>query len=115
MLLGRRLFSAESRRSINRTQLISMMKSKDNDPVLLVDVRQPEEFRAGTIPRAVNVPLDKLHMELDSLDQQNTYILFCQAGVRSARAQQLMHMAGYQHVFNYEGSYADWESSRQQD
>ena len=101
------LFGSADNRIINRSQLISMTKpsSQSNKSVVLLDVRQPDEFKAGTIPGSVNLPLDRLESQLADIEKDKTYVVFCQAGVRSMKAQILMQMAGFSNVLNYKGSY----------
>jgi len=67
----------------------------------LVDVRTPEEFAAGHVPGAVNIPvqeLDRRMGELESRDQP--VVLYCASGVRSGRAARILKDAGYSTVHN---------------
>lgn len=57
---------------------------KQTPGAVLLDVRTPEEYRAGHVPEAVNLPLDRLQ-ELDLSSKQPVYV-YCLSGSRSAQA-----------------------------
>ena len=48
----------------------------------LIDVRTPTEVLAGTIPGAVNIPLDDLRSRLAEIPQDKELLVFCQVGLR---------------------------------
>lgn len=95
--------------------------SKKDDNLVVVDVREPDEFSHGHIPAAVNIPfrsspgalgLDAAEFEdafgFQKPSTNKTLLFYCQAGVRSQGAEQLAATYGYQHRLNYSGSYQDW-------
>jgi rhodanese-related sulfurtransferase/DNA-binding HxlR family transcriptional regulator len=59
---------------IPREELIRRVK---DDLVTVLDVRPPEEFAAGHVPGAVNVPLDELEMYLDNLEAKHEIVAYC--------------------------------------
>ena len=63
---------------------------------VLVDVREPREFRAGHIPGAVNVPLDQIE-DLE-LPLETPIFLYCLWGSRSVQAGKLLEEIGYENV-----------------
>lgn len=74
---------------------------------LLIDVRSPAEFAGGHLPKAINLPLDRLADELPRIapDLSRPLLLHCQSGVRSASAASRAKALGYQTALNL-GSYA---------
>jgi len=67
----------------------------------LVDVRSPEEFATGCIEGAVNIPVGQLDGRIADLGPKTgTIVLYCQTGVRSARAAAHLHKLGYPNVFD---------------
>ncbi|TXN31389.1 FAD-dependent oxidoreductase [Lacisediminihabitans profunda] len=72
----------------------------------LIDVRRPDEFAAGHIPGAVNVPLDELRGRLDELPV-GSLIVHCQVGQRGHTAARLLGQHGFD-VRNLDGGYATW-------
>lgn len=74
---------------------------------LLVDVRTPQEFAAGHVPGAINVPLQELGERLHELgDQSRPIVVYCRSGARSATAKAILSRAGYG-VYDA-GAMSDW-------
>ncbi len=69
----------------------------------LIDVRQPDEVAVGTLPGAVNIPLDTLPDRLDELDRSRRVVLLCRSGGRSTSAAELLTAAGFTDVVNLAG------------
>jgi rhodanese-related sulfurtransferase len=63
--------------------------------VSVVDVREPDEYVAGHIPGAVNVPLSLVPLRFNELDKAETQYLICEAGVRSAQACAYLEQQGF--------------------
>ncbi|GBD16171.1 Thiosulfate sulfurtransferase GlpE [bacterium HR26] len=79
---------------------------------LIVDVREPHEWRAGHIPGAVHIPLDQLATRLGELDAEREIILVCRSGNRSAHAAALLQQAGCRRVYNLSGGLIAWTRHR---
>lgn len=79
--------------------------------VLLVDVRPAEAFAAGHIPNSTNIPLSDIMNNLSLTAIANTedpiVIVYCQKGVTSLKAYEILKEAGYANVFNL-GGLDDW-------
>src|SRR5688572_15696512 len=68
---------------------------------MLVDVRTPEEFAAGHLPGAVNLPVEELPQRLGELGApEKSLVVYCRSGARSSRAERLLKERGFQQVFN---------------
>jgi phage shock protein E len=76
---------------------------------LLVDVRTPEEYAAGHIPGAVNIPLQSLSERMDEISGDQPVVLYCQSGNRSAQAVELLDAAGYTNLYDL-GGIRDWQA-----
>ncbi len=72
-----------------------MIKNKGG---LLLDVRSHEEFRRGSIPGAVNLPLQKINENHVYLDKKRPIIVCCVSGNRSAQAQSTLNLLGFNNV-----------------
>ena len=70
----------------------------------LVDVRTPEEFTAGHIPGAINIPVDELRSRLNELPQDRGIAAYCQVGQRGYLATRLLLQKGFEAV-NVGGGY----------
>ena len=81
----------------------------DEDHILL-DVRTEAEYEAGTIPGAVNIPLDELRERLDEIPDDQTVYIFCQQGMRGYLAQRILIQAVANKVVNLSGGYLLWKN-----
>lgn len=66
----------------------------------LVDVRGTGEFAQGSVPGAVNIPLDALTSQLSKFKDKENIIVFCRSGNRSGQAKLLLEENGFQNVVN---------------
>jgi Rhodanese-related sulfurtransferase len=80
--------------------------------VVLVDVREPYEWESGAIPGARLIPLGDLPSRLNEIPRDEDVVLYCQTGIRSLRALNLLRDAGFRRVKNLSGGYAKWSQSR---
>jgi len=73
-----------------------------------IDVRSAEEFQAGHLPAATNIPHTEIAARIAevSKDKNDTIHLYCRSGRRSGIALETLQQAGYTHVVN-EGAYED--------
>jgi NADPH-dependent 2,4-dienoyl-CoA reductase/sulfur reductase-like enzyme/rhodanese-related sulfurtransferase len=74
----------------------------------LVDVRTPQEFEAGHIPEAVNVPVDDLRSRLVELPRDREVAVYCQVGQRGYLATRILQQAGLDAV-NVSGGYKTYQ------
>ena len=70
----------------------------------LVDVRTPQEFSQGSIPGAVNIPVDDLRSRLDELPRNKTIAVYCQVGQRGYLATRILLQTNFSAV-NIGGGY----------
>ncbi|GAC1646563.1 MAG: hypothetical protein PVS3B3_27500 [Ktedonobacteraceae bacterium] len=86
-------------------------REKQNAGAVVVDVREPSEWKVGHIPGAVHIPRGTLPQRLSQLDADKELILVCQSGNRSMKASQLLYRAGYGKVQNMSGGMIRWSQS----
>ena len=88
------------------------LKARIDDPkdknYLIIDIRTPVEYDAGHIPGAVNVPLGTLGYKAYSLDKTKDIIAYCNTGVTSKVACQILINAGFKDVYNLTGGVQTW-------
>ncbi|MGA8296742.1 MAG: rhodanese-like domain-containing protein [Acidimicrobiales bacterium] len=77
---------------------------------VLLDVREPEEFVAGRAENAVAIPIGELALRTGELSKDDTIILVCRTGSRSALATVALNAAGF-HAFNLEGGMVAWQDA----
>ncbi|NBL64132.1 rhodanese-like domain-containing protein [Flavobacterium sp. NST-5] len=84
-----------------------------NDPNgVILDVRTKDEFNLGIIPLAKNIDIYKgqgFIYEVDELDKTKNYYVYCQAGMRSAKACEIMNKLGFEHCYNLIGGIGNWD------
>jgi len=89
--------------------------------LLLVDVREPDEYRLGHLPGAVPIPrgiiepsadlrFPKRHPEL-SQARKRRVVLYCATGGRSALACEVLQEMGFENVASLAGGYGAWEAA----
>ena len=79
------------------------MQQADKSQVTLVDVRTPDEYALGTIPGAINIPLDNLRERLADIPENRPVYLFCGVGLRGYLASNILKSKGYPDVRNLIG------------
>ena len=75
-----------------------------------VDVREPDEVVAGTLPGARNIPLGELPGRVTELDPARRVVLLCRSGGRSGKAAALLAGLGFVDVVNLTGGMLAWEA-----
>ena len=94
-------------RQITMNEAASMMKSEKD--YIILDVRRPDEFSAGHIPNAINVPNEIIGTsEISELpDKDQLILVYCRSGRRSKEASQKLVDLGYTNVVEF-GGILDW-------
>jgi phage shock protein E len=89
---------------MKRLALVSEAQARERlaSGALVIDVRSREEFRAGHVSDAINVPLPELRESFPRQfkDKNQTVLVYCLSGGRSAIAQQQLKGLGFPNVFN---------------
>ena len=82
-------------------------------PFVLIDVRTPEEFAAGHIPGALNIPYDELPARLHELEgrQGDEVVVYCRTGRRAKIAEDALTEAGFAFVRDLEGHMVAWTAA----
>lgn len=79
----------------------------------VVDVRNPGEVEAGTIPDAIAIPVGQLPSRLSELDPAKPTVVYCAGGYRSSVAASLLRRNGFADVSDILGGYGAWDESHQ--
>jgi phage shock protein E len=85
------------------------------DPsLLIVDVRTPEEYAAGHLPGAVNIPNGELKSRIAELDgaRESDIVVYCKVGVRAAEAIEVLGKAGFKRLYHLKGDYTRWTEEK---
>lgn len=85
-------------------------KRMEQEPAaIILDVRRPDEYQAGHIPGAINIPNETIgREELPQLpDKDQTILVYCRSGNRSKQASEKLAALGYTQVLEF-GGILDW-------
>jgi rhodanese-related sulfurtransferase len=87
-----------------------IQSNQDNPDFAIVDIRTPEEFHEGHIEKAVNIDFysETFREDLDKLDKNKAYFIYCRSGNRSGSAMPVMKELGFQEVYNLSAGIKDW-------
>lgn len=105
-LVGRALWQRRGLVNLSAAELHRRLEQRER--LIVVDVREPEEFRAGHIPGAINVPLSRLESGAEKLDRSAATVLICRSGNRSVTAFQRLKRMGFTDLRNVPGGMLAW-------
>lgn len=74
----------------------------------LIDVREQKEFEGGHILGARNIPMSQLKMRMKEIRPDKPVYLYCQSGMRSGRAAQMLYRKGYRQLYHLQGGFKKW-------
>ncbi|WAC03388.1 rhodanese-like domain-containing protein [Lacinutrix neustonica] len=84
---------------------------KEDDNAFILDVRTEEEVEEGYIPNAKNLNIFKgqaFIYELEALDKDKNYYVYCKSGGRSGQACGIMSQMGFKNAYNLLGGFQEW-------
>ena len=95
-------------RQINMDEAVEMMAEESG--YIILDVRRPDEFAAGHIPNAINVPNETIGTsEIPELPNKDQLIMvYCRSGRRSKEASEKLLKLGYTNIVEF-GGILDWK------
>ena len=77
---------------------------------VLIDVRTEEEYAAGKIGHAINIPVDELRSRIAEIPTGKTIYIYCLGGLRGYLAQQILSQNGFSSTYNLSGGYSNWKT-----
>ena len=85
----------------------------EGDPALVIlDVRTPDEYVAGHVPGAVNIPHYEVADRLAEVPTDKDVILYCRTGRRAAIAAEILAANGHTRLAHLEGDIVEWQENR---
>jgi len=86
---------------------------RDNQEIVLVDVREKYEWNEGHLPGAIHVPRGFLELQIEEAvpDKSKTVLLYCAGGVRSLMAGKTLQDMGYQNAISMSGGFGQWKAA----
>jgi len=79
--------------------------------VVVLDVREPDEFEQGALPEVVHIPRGHLEAQVETriIDKSTPVVVYCAGGVRSAFAAKTLQELGYSNVVSMAGGFGKWK------
>lgn len=92
--------------SISANEMDQLYRKKAN--IKILDVREPNEYKAGHIPGAISMPLSSFSTQMNDLKRAQHYYVICHSGSRSSMACQHLGSSGFQ-TTNVIGGMSAWK------
>ncbi|MCI0342590.1 MAG: ThiF family adenylyltransferase [Planctomycetales bacterium] len=105
---------ADVKREIREAPPADVKRRLDaKEPVVLLDVREPEEWQGGHLPGAVHIPRGTLEMKVGNAvpDPRAPVVVYCAGGARSAFAARSLKALGYENVVSMAGGFGAWRDA----
>lgn len=82
--------------------------------LVVLDVRTPEEFAAGHVPGAVNIPHTELAARIAELEgaRDSDIVVYCRTGRRTAMALEVLEKSGFKRLLHLQGDYTRWSEEQ---
>jgi len=83
------------------------VKEAIRNGAVIIDVRTPNEFDSGKAPGSINIPVDRLSINIERIrSMKKPVVVVCESGSRSSQAKNILKSAGINEVYNG----GSWES-----
>jgi len=113
MRQARRQVPEWSSPQVNEAMAHQHEAGRENQEIVLVDVREKHEWNEGHIPGAIHVPRGYLELQVEEAvpDKDKTVVLYCAGGVRSLMAGATLQQMGYKNVVSMAGGFGAWKGN----
>src|SRR5579883_3447255 len=98
-------------KEVDVREVDTALKSEEN--LILLDVREKEEWDEGHLPGAIFLPRGFLEVKVEKTiaDKNSRVIVYCAGGTRSAFAAKTLQQLGYSNVVSMAGGYGEWKNN----
>ena len=100
-------------RGVKEVNCAAALQLINHKEACILDVREPDEFKAGHLLNAKSIPLGKLRDRIGELERyrEKPIVVVCRSGQRSATACALLNKEGFAQVYNLSGGVTAWQKS----
>lgn len=100
----------ETRKHIEEVSVAEAKAELDSGEAVFLDVREPEEYKKGHIPKAKHLPRGLLEFKIAKMipDKSARIVVYCMSGGRSSFATETLGRLGYKNVVNMAGGWKAW-------
>jgi rhodanese-related sulfurtransferase len=85
------------------------VRLNNNEPLHIIDVREPDEIALGMIPGAISIPLMQIPDRLQEIPRDKETVLVCRSGNRSSRTYDYLTAQGFNNLINMNGGMLEWD------
>jgi len=95
-------------------RLLDESAAKKDGKVVVLDVRTPDEYKAGHIAGSTNIDFSAADFaaKVAKLDKDKTYVVHCQRGGRSTRSLETFQKLGFKSIVHLDGGMAGWKEAK---
>ena len=93
---------------ISAFELKARLDTPSDKGYMVVDIRPAANYAAGHIRTAINIPLKELGVSFNKLDRTKDIIVYCDLGIQSKLACEVLINAGFKDVYNLTGGLKEW-------
>ena len=101
---------AKGNETVAQMSVEDLAKRLPSNGVVLIDVRNDNEWDEGHIPSAIHIPLGRLAERINEVPGNKPIVVHCQMGGRSAIAASVLQKLGRKNVTNLTGGYESWSA-----
>ena len=101
---------AQTKSQITEIDTASAATRIDAGGVVVLDVREPDEYEQGALPNALHIPRGHLESQIENnvVEKSTPIVVYCAGGVRSAFAAKTLNDLGYSDVSSVIGGFGKW-------
>lgn len=98
---------------VNQVTPAQAVRLMDDEKLVVVDTREPQEFDSGYIKGAVHIPMSQMKKRMGELEKYKSrpVLIYCRSGSRSNHTGKLLSKAGFENVQNLAGGIMAWSSA----
>lgn len=101
-----RIRPAKGLKALSAEEFQNVMEGSEKR--MLIDVREPGEYKTGYINGAKNIPLSQLSGRLGEIPKDKTVFLYCRSGMRSKNAARILLKNGHTGLVHLQGGLSAW-------
>lgn len=113
-------FQSTEKKEMDELKTISINEWKEiynennNNEYIILDVRSPEEYNSDKIEGATNINFydSNFNEQLNQLDKNKKYLIYCRSGSRSGKTLNLMKELEFKTVYNLDGGIIAWNNAK---
>ena len=102
---------AQAKSQITEIDTAEAQRRIDAGGVVVLDVREPDEYEQGALPAVLHIPRGHLEAQIEGriVDKESPVLVYCAGGVRSAFAARTLQELGYTDVVSVAGGFGKWK------